>query len=190
MAADPGADGGRGGRPGRRARPRRLGLQPGARAERPASPPVRRRSRPLSANAICSARRTPRSWSQSAAGARYSFVVSKQRNEALFLGTNLPDPGAGKAYQLWTLVGKTVVPDDMVRGYGQTKKWFSGPIDASTQLAVSVEPAGGSTDTHRYQGRHRRLAQAYRTVTRRATDRCWPRSSRPARRPGSAPPPR
>lgn len=81
---------------------------------------------------------------ESAAGARYSFVISKQRNEALFLGTNLPDPGAGKAYQLWTLVGETVVPDDMVRGYGQTKKWFSGPIDASTQLAVSVEPAGGS----------------------------------------------
>ena len=40
--------------------------------------------------------------------------------------------------------GKTVVPDDMVRGYGQTQKWFSGPIGASTQLAVSIEPAAGS----------------------------------------------
>ena len=58
---------------------------------------------------------------QSAAGARYSFVVSKQRNEALFLGTNLADSGAGKAYQLWTLVGKIVVPDDMVRGYGRPR---------------------------------------------------------------------
>ena len=81
---------------------------------------------------------------ESVQGARYSFVVSKQRNEALFLGTNLPDPGTGKAYQLWTLAGETVMPDDMVRGHGRTQKWFSGPVDSATQLAVSVEPATGS----------------------------------------------
>ncbi len=78
-------------------------------------------------------------------GARYSFVMSKQRNEALFLGTNLADPGRGKAYQLWTLdAQQTAVPDDMVRGYGRTQKWFSGPVESSAALAVTIEPAGGS----------------------------------------------
>lgn len=78
-------------------------------------------------------------------GARYSFVVSKQRNEALFLGTGLPDPGRGRAYQLWTLKSpKVAVPDDLVRGFGRTQKWFSGPVGTAIGLAVSVEPAEGA----------------------------------------------
>lgn len=82
---------------------------------------------------------------QNAGGARYSFVMSKQRNEALFLGTDLADPGRGKAYQLWTIdAQQKPVPDDMVRGYGRTQKWFSGPVGASTALAVTIEPAEGS----------------------------------------------
>ncbi len=71
--------------------------------------------------------------------------MSKQRNEALFLGTNLANPGAGKAYQLWTLdAAEKPVPDDMVRGYGQTQKWFNGPVGTATALAVTIEPAAGS----------------------------------------------
>ena len=31
----------------------------------------------------------------------------------------------------------------MVRGYGRTQKWFTGPRSA-TPLAVSIEPAEGS----------------------------------------------
>ena len=77
-------------------------------------------------------------------GARYSFVVSQQRNEALFLGTDLANPGPGKAYQLWTLAGTTVTPDAVVRGYGSTQKWFTGAVRSATQLAVSVETAEGA----------------------------------------------
>ena len=80
----------------------------------------------------------------STGGARYSFVISQQRNEALFLGTDLANPGSGMAYQLWTLEGKTVTPDAMVRGYGRTQKWFTGTVRSATQLAVSIEPAEGS----------------------------------------------
>jgi anti-sigma factor RsiW len=78
-------------------------------------------------------------------GARYSFVVSRQRGEALFLGTDLPDPGPERTYQLWTLdAAEQPVPDDLVRGFGRTQKWFSGPIDTATGLAVSIEPAEGA----------------------------------------------
>lgn len=76
-------------------------------------------------------------------GAQYSFVVSKQRNAALFIGTELANPGADKTYQLWTLQGRTAVPDALVAGSTNTQ-WFTGPITDSTSLAISVEPAGGA----------------------------------------------
>jgi anti-sigma factor RsiW len=78
-------------------------------------------------------------------GARYSFVVSKERDSALFIGTDLPDPGPGKTYQLWTLAGQTASPDHLVRGYGRTSRWFTGPIRTATGLAVTIEAAAGST---------------------------------------------
>jgi Anti-sigma-K factor rskA/Putative zinc-finger len=82
---------------------------------------------------------------RTAGGARYSFVVSRQRGEALFLGTDLPDPGPDRTYQLWTLdAAEQPVPDDLVRGFGKTQKWFSGSIGTATGLAVSIEPAEGA----------------------------------------------
>ena len=36
-------------------------------------------------------------------GAPVSFVVSKARDQALFLGDDIPSPGDGKAYQLWMI---------------------------------------------------------------------------------------
>lgn len=76
-------------------------------------------------------------------GAQYSFVVSKQRNAALFLGSDLPNPGAGKTYQLWTLQGRRAFPDALVDPSLGTQ-WFSGTITAATSLAISVEAAGGA----------------------------------------------
>lgn len=83
---------------------------------------------------------------QSVGGAVYSFVFSKQRNEALFLGTNLGDPGAGKTYQLWTVVDpKAPTPNALVSGYGQTQTWLDGQVANAAGFAVSIEPAAGST---------------------------------------------
>ena len=56
-------------------------------------------------------------------GAQYSFVVSKQRNAALFIGTDLANPGADKAYQLWTLQGRKAFPDALVAASAGTQ-WF------------------------------------------------------------------
>lgn len=76
-------------------------------------------------------------------GAQYSFVVSKQRNAALFIGTDLASPGADKTYQLWTLQGRTALPDALVAASASTQ-WFEGPITDSTSLAITIEPASGA----------------------------------------------
>ena len=77
-------------------------------------------------------------------GSRFTFVVSKQQDAALLLSSDLPDPGPGKTFQLWTLQGRQPTPD-VTMPVGTGSQWFRGPIQGSTSLAVTVEPAGGST---------------------------------------------
>ena len=38
-------------------------------------------------------------------GGQASFVVSEGLNRALFIGTDLPDPGPDNRYQMWTMTG-------------------------------------------------------------------------------------
>lgn len=85
-------------------------------------------------------------------GAQVSFVVSKSQNRALFVGGDLPSPGLGKTYELWTLRGQTVTPDTLVGGGTNVAQWFHGPIQDSTDVAVSIEEAGGSSRPTAVQG--------------------------------------
>ena len=76
-------------------------------------------------------------------GAQASFVVSKSQNRAAFVSTDLPLPGAGNEYHLWTLKGNTVVrPDATLPGGTDQVQLFTGPVDDSTALAVNIEPVG------------------------------------------------
>lgn len=76
-------------------------------------------------------------------GAQVAFVVSKRQNRAAFVSTDLPQPGAGNEYHLWTLKGDTVVrPDATLPGGTNQTQLFTGPVDDSTALAVNIEPAG------------------------------------------------
>jgi anti-sigma-K factor RskA len=76
-------------------------------------------------------------------GAQVSFVVSKSQSRAAFVSTDLPEPGAGNEYHLWTLKGDTVVrPDNTLPGGTNRTQLFSGPIADSTALAVNIEPTG------------------------------------------------
>ena len=76
-------------------------------------------------------------------GVNTSFVVSKSQNRAAFVSTDLPDPGQGNVYHLWTLKGDTVVrPDATFAAQDQGVQLFTGPVDDSTALAINVEPAG------------------------------------------------
>lgn len=81
-------------------------------------------------------------------GAQVSFVVSKSQNRAAFVSTDLPSPGIGNEYHLWTLKGDTVVrPDNTLQGGTNLVQTFSGPIDDSTALAVNIEPTGSDPTT-------------------------------------------
>jgi anti-sigma factor RsiW len=76
-------------------------------------------------------------------GAQVAFVVSKRENRAAFVSTDLPLPGVGNEYHLWTLKGDTVVrPDSTLPGGTNQVQLFTGPIDDSSALAVNIEPAG------------------------------------------------
>jgi 2-keto-3-deoxy-6-phosphogluconate aldolase len=82
-------------------------------------------------------------------GAKGSFVASKGLNRAMFTSSDLPSPGADRAYQLWTLTGTPqaptrVVPDNTLSGGTAVKQFFRGDIAGSTLVAISNEPAGGS----------------------------------------------
>ena len=80
-------------------------------------------------------------------GADAAFVVSKSQNRAAFVSTDLPSPGQGNVYHLWTLKGDTVVrPDITFTVQDQGTQLFTGPVDDSTALAINVEPAGTTPD--------------------------------------------
>jgi anti-sigma-K factor RskA len=85
-------------------------------------------------------------------GARVSFVVSKTQNRALFVGGDLPSPGRGKTYELWTLRGQTVTPDALVGGGTNVSQWLHGPVRGSTDVAVSIEDEGGAAQPTAVQG--------------------------------------
>ncbi len=79
-------------------------------------------------------------------GAPVSFVVSKERDQALFLGDNVPSPGDGKAYQLWMIGASQITPNALVDQGGDVTQWMDdGPLEDAQQLAVTIEPAEGST---------------------------------------------
>ncbi|MCW2811137.1 MAG: Anti-sigma-K factor RskA [Friedmanniella sp.] len=78
-------------------------------------------------------------------GAKVSFVVSASLNRAMFIGDNLPSPGAGKAYQLWTLDRQAKpVADQVVPDGSHEKQFLQGAVTTASGLAVTIEPAGGS----------------------------------------------
>jgi anti-sigma-K factor RskA len=85
-------------------------------------------------------------------GAKVSFVVSKSQNRALFVGGDLPSPGRGKTYELWTLRGSVVTPDALVGGGTNVSQWLHGPVSSSTDVAVSIEDAGGAARPTAVQG--------------------------------------
>jgi anti-sigma-K factor RskA len=73
-------------------------------------------------------------------------VYSEDMGRAMVVGSHLPDPGEGRAYQLWSISG------DTVRSGGVLDRSGSGDVGQSVDLprgdvdlwAVTNEPAGGS----------------------------------------------
>jgi len=74
-------------------------------------------------------------------GGQVSFVASKSLNRAMFVATDLPEAGAGKRYQLWTIIGRPIA-DNQLDGGASTRQFFTGNIRDAAGLAVTIENAG------------------------------------------------
>jgi hypothetical protein len=88
-------------------------------------------------------------------GGNATFVFSEQLNRAMFIGTDLPDPGRDKRYQLWTMTGpapKWVEATSITRDTQITDRasavqvFFRGDIAGADWLCVSVEPKDNLSD--------------------------------------------
>jgi anti-sigma factor RsiW len=81
-------------------------------------------------------------------GGRCTFIVSRKLNRALYLGTEMPDPGQGRHYQLWTATGTVSenVPalDNPVPNVRPWREYFRGNVAEADLLAVSIESDGSS----------------------------------------------
>ena len=78
-------------------------------------------------------------------GTEVSFVVSKEQNRAAFVSADLPSPGAGNEYHLWTLKGDTVVrPDAMLPGRERPVQLFTVRSPTPAVLAINIQPAGSA----------------------------------------------
>jgi anti-sigma factor RsiW len=73
-------------------------------------------------------------------GTPVSYVVSKERKQALFIANNLPNPGPDRTYQLWTLKGDAATSAGLVRTGGTIRQWIDEPVDGADGLAISSEP--------------------------------------------------
>ncbi|MFW0770286.1 anti-sigma factor domain-containing protein [Arthrobacter koreensis] len=73
-----------------------------------------------------------------------TLLLSEQEDAALFLAGNLPDPGAGREYQLWLLEDGTPIPDVHFGG-GDVQVWLNGEVSRAGTVALTIEPSGGST---------------------------------------------
>ncbi|MEX5272266.1 anti-sigma factor domain-containing protein [Kocuria sabuli] len=73
-----------------------------------------------------------------------TLLVSQEQDTALFVSTDLPDPEPGREYQLWLVQEDVPVPDVHFTG-GQVRTWLHGEVADAAAVAMTVEPAGGST---------------------------------------------
>ncbi len=71
-------------------------------------------------------------------GTRISFVVSRERNEALFIGNDLGDPGKDQTFELWTVDNDKPTSVGPVRESGNVRQWIKLPAN-SDYLALSLE---------------------------------------------------
>lgn len=80
-----------------------------------------------------------RRYGASVDGANVRYVVSKGRNEALFLATDLPDPGPNAVYQLWTSKDGTPTSAGLLPKGGTVRQLFA--LGEADTFAVTREPS-------------------------------------------------
>ncbi|MFE2141976.1 anti-sigma factor domain-containing protein [Streptomyces sp. NPDC059456] len=79
---------------------------------------------------------------RTATGATTSVVSSRAQNKAVFVGAGLPEPGAGRTYQLWFDDHGTMRPAGLVAHDGAML--LQGGIQSASGVGLTLEPEGGS----------------------------------------------
>ncbi|MFH0241675.1 anti-sigma factor domain-containing protein [Streptomyces sp. HK10] len=78
-------------------------------------------------------------------GGSATVVVSRSRDRAAFLASRLPEPPAGKVYQLWFDDEGAMRPAGVVDASGgRAAVMMDGPVAGADGMGVTVEPEGGS----------------------------------------------
>ncbi|WAL70226.1 anti-sigma factor [Kitasatospora sp. YST-16] len=72
-----------------------------------------------------------------------TVVWSHSRAQAAFLATALPDPAAGRTYQLWFADAGTMRPAGLLP-HGTGTLLLTGTPDGADAVGLTLEPAGGS----------------------------------------------
>ncbi|MEY7980510.1 anti-sigma factor [Streptomyces pilosus] len=79
-------------------------------------------------------------------GSTGTVVVSRSRDEAVFVASGMPRPPGGKVYQLWFDDGGTGMRPAGLMDPGRADQavLLRGAVDGASGMGVTVEPAGGS----------------------------------------------
>ena len=78
-------------------------------------------------------------------GATGTVVVSRERNKAAFLASDMPTPPSGKVYQLWYADQDAMRPAGLMDPtVTETALVMDGGLDKAAGMGITVEPAGGS----------------------------------------------
>ncbi|MDF5752837.1 anti-sigma factor [Spongiactinospora sp. TRM90649] len=85
--------------------------------------------------------RDARTVTTKAGTARGTVVVSRSRGAMVFWTAGLPDPPAGRVYQVWRLAPGRVTSAGLLTSGGPLPAPAEAGVD---QIGVTVEPAGGS----------------------------------------------
>jgi anti-sigma-K factor RskA len=77
-------------------------------------------------------------------GGRITVAVSPSRHESVAIMSDMPALPEGKAYQLWLITGASTVPAGTMAAGATSGHTVLPPLGRADQLAVTIEPAGGS----------------------------------------------
>ncbi|MBQ0855326.1 anti-sigma factor [Streptomyces sp. BH-SS-21] len=80
-------------------------------------------------------------------GARGTVVVSKSRDEAVFIASGMAAPPSGKVYQLWFNDDGTMRSAGLMDSHRTAEAvLLEGDVDNASGMGITVEPAGGSAE--------------------------------------------
>ncbi|MFD9465908.1 anti-sigma factor, partial [Streptomyces sp. NPDC060027] len=80
-------------------------------------------------------------------GASGTVVVSKNRDQAVFIASRMARPPSGKVYQLWFADTGTMRSAGLMDPGRTTEAvLMEGSVDGASGMGITVEPAGGSAE--------------------------------------------